>query len=78
MPNQRAEENPRDPFGTFKPQLEQVATHRVLVERPKIGANSDHPAGKTDVPRCQRVGQREELLFNLYAVVFYRANNGQL
>ena len=65
MPNQRAEENPRDPFGTFEPQFEQAVTHGVRVEWPKIGTNINHPAGKNDVPRSQCVGQREDLFFNL-------------
>ena len=77
-PNQRAEENPRDTFGTFEPQFEQAVTHRVRVGWPKMGTNSNHPAGKNHVPRSQCVGQREDLLFNLFAVVFDRVIHNQL
>ena len=67
--DQRAEEDPSDPFGAFQAQLEQTIAERVRVWRTEIRAHSGHPAGEDHVASGQRIGQPKDLLLDFFAVV---------
>ena len=67
--DQCAEEDSRYTIGTLESQLKEPFAEGVCMRRPEVGTYRCHAARQHDVPSSKRVGKREDLLLDGFAVV---------
>jgi len=76
LPDQRAEEDARDPVFALQPQFKQPTSQCLRMRLPQIWAQRDHAASQDDVPGSQRIWKGQDLLFDGNAVVADRIFHG--